>query len=147
MSDKNRPSAKSHRNGARNKKDRKRALAMDSRCVNCGAELDDSTATLEHLIPLSTGGSHDWSNLAVACESCNSGRADRPPSDGLQREFEKRKVVIKTKMITGSWKVRKARGDRANEASRRWLAQYARLLRKVYGSGKIPMPGLDVLWK
>ena len=36
----------------------------------CGTHM-----TLEHIIPLSRGGTHDLSNLALACFACNNARA------------------------------------------------------------------------
>jgi len=32
--------------------------------------------TLEHVVPLVHGGTHDLSNLALACFQCNNARAD-----------------------------------------------------------------------
>lgn len=40
-----------------------------NRCVYCGSEED---LTIEHLIPLSKGGTNWPANLAPACKSCNS---------------------------------------------------------------------------
>ena len=37
-----------------------------------------NVATIEHIVPLSRGGLHDWSNLALACNSCNTSRLSRP---------------------------------------------------------------------
>jgi 5-methylcytosine-specific restriction endonuclease McrA len=35
----------------------------------------DRHMTLEHIVPLSHGGTHDLSNLALACFECNNARA------------------------------------------------------------------------
>lgn len=49
-------------------------------CCYCGVVLafkDRSSrryATIEHLVPLSRGGSSELSNLALACKACNSAR-------------------------------------------------------------------------
>jgi len=49
-------------------------------CCYCGVVLafkDRSSrryATIEHLVPLSRGGSSQLSNLALACKACNSAR-------------------------------------------------------------------------
>lgn len=56
---------------------RARAAFYGWRCRYCGAELDASTATRDHVIPLSRGGS-DWaSNLVPACGPCNSRKGAR----------------------------------------------------------------------
>ena len=43
-------------------------------CVYCGKT---GRQTIDHIIPISRGGNGDWGNLAAACLSCNSGKADR----------------------------------------------------------------------
>lgn len=45
-------------------------------CHWCGCQLLMTTATIEHLVPLSLGGSNQISNLSLACEPCNSARGD-----------------------------------------------------------------------
>ena len=45
-----------------------------NRCVYCGSEED---LTIEHLIPLSGGGTNWPANLAPACKSCNCGKGNR----------------------------------------------------------------------
>jgi hypothetical protein len=43
-------------------------------CCWCSEALTSETATIEHLIPLSQGGSNHISNLRLACYPCNNGR-------------------------------------------------------------------------
>ena len=48
-------------------------------CVYCGASLEAGvTLTLDHLRPVSKGGSNAASNLVTACQTCNSSRKNRP---------------------------------------------------------------------
>lgn len=51
----------------------KRATFRDCgrRCVYCGTTLGLEFATLDHVYPLSRGGTHDPGNLVAACERCN----------------------------------------------------------------------------
>ena len=71
----------------------KRATMRDCgrRCVYCAIALTPDTATIDHVIPLSRGGTHAPANLVVACHACNQLKGDalplkffaRHPSAGL----------------------------------------------------------------
>jgi 5-methylcytosine-specific restriction endonuclease McrA len=58
-------------------------LRQHHRCFWCGhpVTLDtafDSSATLDHLVPLSSGGRTNMTNLVVACARCNNIRGTTP---------------------------------------------------------------------
>ena len=40
-------------------------------CQYCGIEVNDATATLDHVLPSSLGGKTTWDNCATACKTCN----------------------------------------------------------------------------
>jgi 5-methylcytosine-specific restriction endonuclease McrA len=56
-------------------------------CQICGLLVDDTAIenghikrlypTIDHIIPLSKGGSHTWDNVRLAHMSCNAGKCDR----------------------------------------------------------------------
>ncbi|MDJ0705649.1 MAG: HNH endonuclease [Leptolyngbyaceae cyanobacterium MO_188.B28] len=46
----------------------------DHNCQYCGSA---KHLTVDHVIPRSKGGTHSWSNVVTACESCNSAKGDR----------------------------------------------------------------------
>lgn len=46
-------------------------------CIFCGKKLTFRTSTLEHIVPISKGGTNDKANLAVSCHRCNSNRGNR----------------------------------------------------------------------
>jgi 5-methylcytosine-specific restriction endonuclease McrA len=52
-----------------------------NKCAYCGAE--NITLTVDHIIPLSKGGSNYISNIVPACRSCNSRKRDKDLEDFL----------------------------------------------------------------
>lgn len=66
---------------------RERRLAIYLRdglaCSYCGATIEEDGAllTLDHVIPVSKGGSNCSQNLVTACQKCNSSRGDRDVAD------------------------------------------------------------------
>lgn len=55
------------------------------RCVYCGTALGLENATLDHVIPLSRGGSHHLGNLVAACQPCNQRKGSLLPTEFFAR--------------------------------------------------------------
>ena len=55
----------------------------DHRCAYCTRRMK-GRLDMEHIIPLSKGGSHTASNIVPACRSCNSKKKDGPPLKPIQ---------------------------------------------------------------
>ena len=49
----------------------------DGRCVYCGA----AATSIDHVVPRSRGGRHEWDNVVSACRRCNHVKADRTVAD------------------------------------------------------------------
>ncbi|MGA9768269.1 MAG: HNH endonuclease [Blastocatellia bacterium] len=61
---------------------RLRVIKRDnSTCYMCGRKLGYSEMVLDHIIPLSRGGAHCESNLAVACAPCNLRKGSKLPAE------------------------------------------------------------------
>lgn len=61
--------------------DRSAIYKRDSgRCHICGAKVSRKVWHLDHLIPVSLGGPHVASNVAVACPGCNQKRSNTGPA-------------------------------------------------------------------
>ncbi len=57
----------------------------DYQCQYCGRRVNElklrESLTRDHLIPISRGGTNDWSNVVTACSSCNTRKANRLPGE------------------------------------------------------------------
>jgi 5-methylcytosine-specific restriction endonuclease McrA len=66
------------RRDARYQRLRRRMLAEHPYCSYCGSPgTDGNRLTLDHVVPLSQGGSNDRENLTVACDRCNKSKKDQ----------------------------------------------------------------------
>jgi len=61
---------------------RRAIFARDGhRCQYCGRAAEN----IDHVVPRSRGGRHEWENVVAACRSCNARKEDRLPSEfGMQ---------------------------------------------------------------
>lgn len=69
------------------------------RCVLCGAtQADGVKLHVDHIIPLSKGGTSEMSNLRTLCERCNIGKSDKlevvPLQQNSQRTEEKAPLAL-----------------------------------------------------
>lgn len=46
-------------------------------CAYCGGRYASRDLSCDHVIPVSKGGKHVWTNVVTACRACNGGKADR----------------------------------------------------------------------
>lgn len=55
------------------------------RCVYCATPLNPEHATLDHVHPVSRGGTHAPGNLVIACFHCNQLKGDALPLEFFAR--------------------------------------------------------------
>lgn len=48
-------------------------------CAYCGDRFAARELSCDHVIPVSKGGKHVWTNVVTACRACNGRKADRTP--------------------------------------------------------------------
>ncbi len=48
-------------------------------CMYCGQHFSVSQLTQDHIVPLSRGGAHGWTNVITACRRCNQRKGNRTP--------------------------------------------------------------------
>ena len=54
----------------------------------------DVKLTQDHIVPLSKGGAHTWTNIAPACLSCNSSKGDRDLMEWLAWRAEREEAQM-----------------------------------------------------
>jgi hypothetical protein len=64
------------------------ALGVHPFCRWCLCPLTQDSATTDHLVPLSRGGSNDWDNLCLACAKCNQQRDNRLPDESAIPRYQ-----------------------------------------------------------
>ncbi|MCU1690688.1 MAG: endonuclease [Pseudonocardiales bacterium] len=73
-------------------------LRDGDRCAYC----DGRAETLDHVVPRSRGGRHEWDNVVAACRACNHRKADRLLREiGWTLPFSPRPPSGATAMIFG----------------------------------------------
>lgn len=50
-------------------------------CAYCGGLFVEPELTVEHILPVSRGGRHEWTNVVTACRSCNTRKGNRRPEE------------------------------------------------------------------
>ena len=87
-------------------------LERDKRhCTYCLLEISEDSFYLDHLVPVSKGGTNRKHNLVASCESCNQRKQDQDPFDFIQsnyrdklisqEEFRHQKAYIETLLLEG----------------------------------------------
>lgn len=54
---------------------------QDGKCAYCGQHRNHKYMTLDHIIPLSKGGTDNLDNLQCTCKKCNSFKGDMLPHE------------------------------------------------------------------
>jgi hypothetical protein len=61
-------------------------------CQYCGKKAPDVLLVIDHIRPISNGGTNDILNLITACQGCNSGKSNRVLSDQSVIEKQRRQL-------------------------------------------------------
>lgn len=66
------------------------------KCVYCGATAPDVQLHIDHVDPVSKGGSDDFLNLVTSCQACNLGKGNRKLSEHQELEKSMTEIEILT---------------------------------------------------
>lgn len=58
-------------------------------CQYCGRRFPPSELTIDHVIPISRGGTNSWRNVVTACKECNNRKGNRTPAEAGMRLIKK----------------------------------------------------------
>ena len=61
-------------------------------CQYCGAQAPDVILEIDHIKPVSKGGTNDIMNLVTSCKACNSGKTNRELSDDTIVKLQKQRL-------------------------------------------------------
>lgn len=111
---------------ALSKKSRFEVFKRDSfTCQYCGAHPPSVILHVDHIHPVSKGGTNDTDNLITSCESCNLGKSDRVLSDVPQSLQEKAAMVLEREaQINGYQQAMESKRFRIQEESELVLDVY-----------------------
>lgn len=108
----------------------------DYQCQYCGRRANElkprESLTRDHLIPMSRGGTNEWSNVVTACSSCNTRKANRMPAEiGMQPLH----TPVEPHFVHLSWAVRRLTPIQAQYIRTFYGEDTLRELEKIEGSG------------
>jgi len=63
------------------------------RCCYCTTTLDVETVTIEHFVPVTSGGNSHMANLSLCCHSCNAEASHMPVRAKIEMALRKHGVV------------------------------------------------------
>ncbi len=94
---------------------RRAVFARDGHhCQYCGSHAD----SIDHVLPRSRGGAHEWENVAACCRGCNLRKRDRTPQEAGMRlkrrpaaPRELAWVVVAVGSVPDAWKPYLARAS------------------------------------
>jgi 5-methylcytosine-specific restriction endonuclease McrA len=55
--------------------------------------------TVDHIIPLASGGTHTWGNVQLACAACNSAKGDRLDPRGMRNLHKNRQPIPSAEFV------------------------------------------------
>jgi len=74
-----------------------------NRCQYCGKVFQQRELNLDHIIPISRGGTSCWENVVCACISCNTKKGDRLPSEAGMTIYRRARKPAGHPMLRAKW--------------------------------------------
>ncbi len=74
-----------------------------NRCQYCGKSFQQKELNLDHVVPISRGGTSCWENVVCACIPCNTKKGDRLPSEAGMRMYRRPKKPAGHPILRAKW--------------------------------------------
>jgi hypothetical protein len=75
------------------------------RCQYCDSKVEKKYATLDHVLPISHGGTTDWLNCTTACASCNSRKGNNKKIKPKTAPFKPNYYFLVNRRMKLGWEV------------------------------------------
>jgi 5-methylcytosine-specific restriction endonuclease McrA len=110
----------------------------DYQCQYCGRRQNElkprESLTRDHLIPMSRGGTNEWSNVVTACSPCNTKKANRMPTEIGMHPLH---VPVEPHFVHLSWAVRRLTPIQSQYIRTFYGEDTLRELQKIEVAGRI----------
>lgn len=82
-------------------------------CQYCYNKFNEKKLTIDHVVPLSKGGRHEWTNVVTACSKCNNRKGDKSPEKANLRLLNRpekprwlpnRELELEDNALPNSWR-------------------------------------------
>lgn len=111
----------------------------DYQCQYCGRRQNElklrESLTRDHLIPMSRGGTNEWSNVVTACSPCNTKKANRMPNEIGMHPLH---VPVEPHFVHLSWAVRRLTPIQSQYIRTFYGEDTLRELQKIEGASTRP---------
>ena len=74
-----------------------------NRCQYCGTVFPQRELNLDHVVPLSRGGSSCWDNVVCACIRCNTCKGDHTPAQAGMKLIRRPRKPAGHPMLRANW--------------------------------------------
>jgi 5-methylcytosine-specific restriction endonuclease McrA len=74
-----------------------------NRCQYCGKTFQQQELNLDHIVPISRGGTSCWENVVCACIPCNTRKGDRTPSEAGMKMYRRPKKPAGHPILRAKW--------------------------------------------
>jgi len=85
-------------------------------CQFCSCQLNSNNSSIDHVLPRSRGGKHEWTNVVAACKKCNTKKGNRTPEEArmpllkqpVKLDLSSTHMEVKNQTIWSRWSVQVA---------------------------------------